>query len=152
MPITKDQILGALPTLKHDDLTAIRAVLNGLLDQGGTQASKVAANAQAGLFTALQQVLGKPYYTPESLKPFNKHAPTFIKFTELYFGTVKTKVDLLALHVGLLRLLADDLGNQKIPVTYTTMSNHLPRIQDVFERAFPGYLASGLQGLFLVRA
>lgn len=153
MKLTKDQIIGALPTLGHADLKAINAVTAHLLGQGLPDPQNHPNGPQAWLFVALQGVLNGAYRPPDSLKAFNKNAPAVIKFVADGFGVhfLDKKVEAMALLNGLVCLLRDDLKDRKVPVTYKTMTEHLPRLPEVFERSFPGYLDSGLAGLFLVR-
>jgi hypothetical protein len=150
MRVTKDQIIGALPHLSQPDLLAIKTAAGALLQQGATGTQNDPENAQGWLFAALAGVLNMGHRLPDSVKPFNKNAPLFLGFVAAHFASaMHKKIDALAVMTGLLQLLASDLKGRQIPVTYKTMAEHLPRIAEVFELAFPGYLASGLAHVFI---
>ncbi len=150
MRITKDQIMGALPSLSQDDLKAIKTLAGALLQRGAPDTQNNPENAQGWLFVALAGVLNMGRGLPGSSKPFNKNAPVFLGFVAAYFAkALHRKVDALAVMTALLRLISADLKAKHVPVTFNTMSNNLPRVAEIYEVAFPGYLDSGIAELFI---
>ena len=100
MAITKDQIIGALPTLSQSDLSAIKALTGVLLEPGPPKAANGPNNPQAALFGAMQGVLGVRYGPP--CKVFIKNAPDFLAFISINFGSNADR----RVHTALLNLLA----------------------------------------------
>lgn len=153
MKLSKDQIIGALAALSQRDLLAIKTVASSLLLQGVPEAQNNPENAQGWLFAALAGVMNTGPRLPASVKFFSKNAPVFLGFVSTHFEwAMHKKVDALAVMTGLLQLLVSDLKARGVPVTYTTVSVHLPRVAEVFENAFPGYIASGLAEIFIKKS
>jgi len=151
MPVTKDQILGALPSLSQQDLKVIQTLAGRLLLEKAPNRANEPQNAQAWLFRAMQALLNYPYALPASTaQVFKQNAPGFVAFAETTCsGGMARQVDGLALLGRLLQLLADDLKGRGLPISMRTMVAHLPRMATVFDAAFPGYLQSGLAQLFM---
>ena len=151
MTLTKDQIIGALPTLSQSDLTAIKAVTVALLGHGLPDAVNGPNGPSAWLFEALAGVLGVSYGLQSgSAKQFNKSAPVFLKFVEEHFSSSLTKkVNGVAVMRTLLMLIIDDLKGRGVPVSLGSVIVNMPRMPEVFDTAFPNYLSSGLAALII---
>ena len=148
MKLTKDQVLGALVDFDHEALKAIRAAADGLIRQGGSQPPDGQQNACTWLFEAMQGIISDDPRL-QAAKP-DKRAYGFIGFAQKHFPeTMAKKVTAIAVMRSLLNLIAEDLKDKQVPVTFGTLMNNLPRIPEVYEVAFPGYLSSGLAQLFI---
>ena len=136
--ITKDQILAALPNLNPEALQAIGAACRAFT---GGASNYQPESTQAWLATAVGAVIGgNAPLNGAALKAFNKNAPLALGFmTEHFAKALENKTTALALMRYLLRLLANDLQNMKVPVTRVTLAQNLHRVGEVFENSFPGY-------------
>jgi len=137
MPITKDQILAALPLMDKADLKAVYLVTQTLLGDAGT----VLAETPTGwLCEALASTTGASTVSfTQGLtgKAFTRNAPVFLEFVNKHFKeSMKRKTTALSVMRFLLKLIKDDL---KEPTARKLVMN-LHFISDVFNRAFPGYL------------
>src|SRR5579864_5306485 len=123
--MTKDQVLASLPNLSPDDLKAIRAVIGGLLGDGGTVGHPDDPTGyEAWLRAAIQGLTGTP--TPASNNAFKKNAPVAIAFMRKYFAeALENKVTATALMRYLLVLLTDNMKAMRVPVTKSTIPMHL---------------------------
>ena len=136
MPLTKDQILAALPSLSQADLKALGAVIGGLVRAEAPDASN---DPTAWLAEALGAVTGVSWLGGAGAA-FNKNAPLAIKFMQTHFtGALNNKITALALMRYLLLLLVANLKEMKVPVSRLTLSQNLHRLGEVFNDAFPGY-------------
>lgn len=140
MPLTKDQMLAALPNLSPDDLKAIRAVIGRLLGEGGVAGHpNDPTGYEPWLREAIQAATGG-YVIAHNDKLFNKNAPEAIRFIRKFFEqSLTNKTTALALMRYLLLLLTDNLKDMKVPVTKHTVLQNLHRLEEVFNNNFPGY-------------
>ena len=151
--MNKDQILAALPQLNQADLIAIRAVTDALIAPGIGHAK---AGTQSGptqwLIEAMGAVLGHPIHLNGlTAKAFNKNAPIALAFINGQFKpAMGNKVAALALMRYLIKLLADDLNKMKVSVTRATLTQHLHRLGEVFNNAFPGYAEGQAASLIML--
>lgn len=151
MKLTKDQIITALPGMSQQDLLAIRAVTGHLLQPGATTVQNSPDNAQGWLFAALAGLLNTTGISTDHVKQFEKNAPAFLAFVSKHFSDVlNSKVRALSLMTSLLQMIAYDLKSRGIPVTANTVTQHMPRIAEIFEAGFPGYIDSGIAGMCAV--
>ena len=158
--MTKDQILAALPKLGQNDLKAIKAVIEAILN--GPQMATGALNEFEGrCYEALRDCLtsrgliAPPFASINSTtygKAFRDNSIDFITYLNLNFPTVlKNRVSSVAMMRFALDLLADDLTKKEIPVTVGSMAVNMLRIGQVLRAAFPGYFEAGMQHLIARR-
>ena len=146
----KDQIIAALPLLNEADLKAISAVLSSLLGNGASATPTPVEGPQAWLFVAIQSILNGVYQPPSSLKGFHSNSVIFIEFVKVNFpAALNKKIVGIAVMKQLVSLIADDLRDKKVPVTWGTLVQNLSRIPSVFDAAFPGYIESKITGLLM---
>lgn len=151
--ISKSDILGALPKLSRGDLEAVHAMASHLL--GATAAPATAGGTLGGaVFDALVAALGASMaysrYSPTASRQFEKKLPDLTKFLDQHFeGWNQNKVSQLAFLKMLFSLLADDLKERGVAPTIGIMVTNIPRLSEVFNNAFPGYLANGLGSMIL---
>jgi len=140
--------------LSSEELEAIIAVAEQL--RGGAIA---APNPTAQLMLdAIAQALnhGKGVsfnsFSPQRQAEFRKKLPMAISFfNENFRSWDSIKIIQIAFTQQMMILLRDDLSRIGIKPTYTSMFRNLHRLNEVFENAFPRYLASGLGELFVKR-
>ncbi len=138
-------ILAQLPKLTQQELAAVRAACDHLLDR---------KQEVPPLYLAMLDVLGQkgPSYTSfqrtASWKQWLKNLQEVESFLKkLWPETTKTQE--ASLNCFLLQQLVDDLKYLKVAVTIGSISSNLGRIPEVFDRSFPGYRQGGLAGLVL---
>ena len=150
--IKKDLILGALPSLKPADLQAIRAACEALLGQKAGKVAPKPNSPQAWLYEALQAVLGTNLNTVSLTggKQLDKNMPMAVDFfTKSFAPAMKNRTKAVAVMKYVLNLLVVDLKYKKVPILPGTIATNLPRLPEVFDRCFPGYIHSSLTGLIL---
>jgi hypothetical protein len=140
--MTKDQVLASLPSLSHDDLKAIRAVIGGLLGEKASGGLSVASDhPYEWLTAAIGAAIGhKGPMNGYTVREFKKRAPVAMTFiNENFADAMKNKTSALAMMRYLIILLIDDMKIKRMPVTLVTVTQNLHRLQEVFNNAFPGY-------------
>lgn len=147
-PLTQDQILAALPTLKPDALKAVQMAAGALLTKGQAD-SPNQNNAQAWLFEALQATLGVHYgprwFEGVTGRQFKQNAPQVIDFLEKHFPqAMNNRVAATALMRWLIEMISNDLKAKGVPLSTTGVVRNLIRSKAVFEQQFPDYINSGL--------
>lgn len=151
--LKRDQILAALPALSKADLKAIGAAVAALSAGGPTTNPEAPVGPQAVVFDAMAALCGARmgwgrFSTSASGKHFSQNAPVFSEFMQRAFGAaLHRKVARLALAKLLLGLLANDLIKRRAPVSMGSLALNLHRVEEVFDRAYPGYLQAGLCNL-----
>ncbi|SRR6266852_4417557 len=149
MPLTKDQILGALPNLSQADLAMVHAMSGQLLapTQGMSDTKQV-------LFDALAATISHPM--PYSNMPtnlasqFERHFPDLLLFFDKHFkGWDSNKI----VQTGFLRmifsLIADDLKRHGVTPSIGMLVHNLPRIYEIVDNAFPNYLKNNMGHMIL---
>ena len=152
MRVTKDQIIGVLPTLTKDDLFAIKAVADSLL--GGEKVKTKSDDPAGWLHDAMLRALGitKSFHNEKISKLFDKNSVVFLEFVNKHFeGSLKKQASGVAVMQALVKLIISDLKLRGVLVTYGSLATNLQRINDIFDAAFPGYLAAGLAGMIIVK-
>ena len=154
--LTKDQILAALPKLSQADIAAIAAMATSLSAGRTAAPDKRGAAAGSAIFDALQAAVGAtmPYETFMATRNGTKlHAqgiPHLELFLDKHFkGWNNNRVSQQAFLSFMFELLADDLKERGVTPTLGIMVVNLNRVHEVFENAFPGYIASGMGKLIL---
>ena len=144
-----DTILGALPALKPAELQVIQAACTALLGPKAAKATQRPNTPEAWLYEALQAVLSATHGVMGfASKHLDKNSPDAIAFMNKVFGKYMTnRTTALAVMKCVLWLLMDDLKKRKIPISPKTIAVHLPRLSEVWENSYPGYVQSGLVDL-----
>lgn len=142
--MSKDQILAQLPLLSQTDLKAIQAVIGTLLTKGSPPATLSPNSAQAWLYEALG-AWGLGHLNASQMKVFNKNASAALTFMEKNFKVaLGNRTKFVSMMRFLIILLEEDLRRKELPITKGILLLNLPRIPEVFENAYPGYLRSGI--------
>lgn len=156
-PMVKDDILAALPALSRPELEAIQAVCTSLLGGRPAAFEPGAGTLAAGLLNALCAAVNAAV-TPSNLigtttgKTFDKHLPAVGRFLGAHFkGYDDNKLVELAFLRLLADLLRDDLKERGVTPTIGILVTNLTRLPEVFDNAYPGYLAAGMGGFILDR-
>ena len=155
--MTKDKILAALPTLDRASLEAIQAITASLLNGPTAAHDKGVTELTLALFNALQAVCGQPtayktFAQTTAAKHLQKRLPDVTTFLDDNFnGWDKNKVSQQAFLQMLFGLLADDLKSRGVKPSLGIMVNNLGRVAEVFDQAFPDYLAGKMGGMILKR-
>lgn len=152
--MTKDEILAALPTMAQADLEAIQAMTNHLLGgHTGPQArpgGMVAPMVFDALASALGVITAYSNYNHAVFKQLDQRMPGLVVFLNANFkGWDRNKITQLAFLKMLFGLLIDDLKDKRVTPTVGILIINIPRIPEVFEKAFPNYLKTGLGKLVL---
>lgn len=156
MTITKDDILGALPSLTRPELEAIEAMCRQLC--GGRVGNVEQLSHPLGLivFNALTATLGltMPYaqYSPTSARQFEKRLPELISFLDKYFaGWAASRNRQLAFLRMLFELLYNDLVSRGVKPTLGIMIVNIGRMAEVFDAQFPGYRHAGIAASVILK-
>lgn len=154
--MTKDKILAALPSLSKPDLRAIAAATGALLAGGHHPSPQAPSGPQGWLFEALAGALNRPlthdrFSVSAAGQHFKQNAPIALAFMQKAFGATAmgNKITALAIMRSLLSLLISDLLERGVPITPGTLASNLGRLDEVFDRAYPGYLTNGIASLVL---
>lgn len=148
--MTRDDILAALPKLTRNDLLALQGVILSLL---GASKPDDLSHPSLKLYSALTAICGAsvPYATfllSNHGKLFKKNTPAVMEFIAATFPNLKTKVEEQAVMRLVLGLVVDDLAARlRAKPSMGMVASNLPRIPELFENAYPGYLESGLAHL-----
>jgi hypothetical protein len=154
--MTKDKILAALPSMKPADLKALQAVIGGLLADRPAKGATGAANPQAWLFEAMAAALNvrqsyDSFISSPAGKTFKQTAPVAVSFiSDNFVAAMGNRATAQGLMRYLLGLLLDELKRMKVPATRNTVSQHLHRLPEIFEHAYPNYISSGMAPLVLL--
>lgn len=146
--LTKEHILGALPSLERVELEAVHAMAGHLL--GATAANGPGANPIGRIvFEALAAALGltMPYssYSPTATRQFEKRLPQLLAFfSDEFKSWDSNKVLQTAFLRMMFELLVDDLKERNVTPTVGILVTNMPRLREVFDNAFPNYLACGM--------
>ncbi|MDD5478016.1 MAG: hypothetical protein PHG87_07480 [Candidatus Omnitrophica bacterium] len=81
---------------------------------------------------------------PSLCSCFDKGYPHLMEFIES-IGPLDNRQKLIAMKMCA-NLIVGQLREMDIPVSVKTICNCMQRIRDIFDRAFPGYIESGLVG------
>lgn len=151
MPVTKDEILGALPSLSHADLLAVQALASALVGGVGAALSLQGAACFNALVSALgAQITYSAIEQTKTGKLFIKRLPDFIKFLDANFaGWDSNKLTQMAFLRMIFCLIKEDLQKRDVTPSLGMVVSNMLRIRDVFELAFPGYLSAGMGEVIL---
>ncbi len=144
--MTPKDIIKALPNLKQQELRQLRAVINSLLGQGPVDDCPLVYDA---LCNAVGQ--GRPFAAfkrTAAIGPWRANAPAVMGFIEATWPGVQVNLQRGLLNLCL-KLLAEALHRQKLPVTYHTMTVNLHRVPEAFDYAFPDYRQTGMAHVVL---
>ena len=152
----KDDILAALPKLGQADLVAIQATCQTLLRPRTVALPAGADLVRQTILSALVGTVGHNIHSislPDRvMKQFNAKVPKLINFLDSNFhGWAAKKVTQEAFLRMLFGLLHDNIKEMGLCVSIGVMVNHLGRIHEVVEDAFPDYLGSGMGQVILKR-
>lgn len=153
--MTKDEILASLPVLNRSDLEAVAAIatslLNGRTANVATKASPLAAPLFDALCGAVSATAALSNLSGTSTgKTFEKHLPGVTKFLDHHFkGWSDNKLVQLAFLGMLAELLRDDLKERGVTPTLGILVSNLGRLPEVFDNAYPNYLACGMGNVIL---
>lgn len=153
--MTKDEILGALPTLEPAELEAIQALIGHLLGAPTGPFDAAWPPAYQITFDALASALGAAisYASIANTKTgalFKKRMPEFTQFLDNHFkGWDGNKVTQIAFLRMLFTLIKDDLEKRNVTPSLGMIVSNMIRIHSVFDGAFPGYLEAGAGHLIL---
>jgi len=153
MGLTKTDILAALPKLSQVDLVAIQVMAASLL-KGRTAALPAGAGlVHQTTLNALLATVGATQGAPKALlTKFNAKLPGLTRFLDENFpGWGKNRVTQEAFLRMLFGLLHDNIKSIGLTPSLGVMINHLGRMHEVVEDAFPNYLASGMGPVILKR-
>ena len=157
MPISKDNILGALPGLSDQDLETVLATASSLLNsRTGPKGQALTAQA-APFFNALQAALGStmPYSaianTSHATRFHNKVLPLAKYLDQQFPGWDKSQISQLAFLTMLFGLVVTDLKSRELTPSIGMLINNLPRIPSLLDAAFPDYVQGGLASIILKR-
>jgi len=154
-----DSIASQLPAMSAADLLKVRQLTDMLLGQGqvtGTPAAtKPDDRFEATMFEALKSELAsvginsnisyRAFSESKYFKSWKRGVDVVQKFVnDAFKGYLKTE----AQRVGICRILVQtmirEFKDRGIPVSVGSVANNIHRIPQTFDRAFPGYLESGL--------
>jgi len=151
--MSKDEILTALPSLKRADLEAIQAMATSLL-AGCVGVASNKGTAQQTTFDALAATISRPMpyssLTPALAKHYEANFPNLIIFFDRHFkGWDSNKITQTGFLRMIFGLIAADLkGREAIPSVGSLIYN-LPRIYEIVDNAFPGYLKANMGHMIL---
>lgn len=152
--MTKDQILTALPRLSRPELEAVQAVATSLLGGRVSNLPSKASQTAEVLFDALAATVSHPVpyssLPPHLASRFDRHVPNLIVFFDLHFkGWDSHKM----VQTGFLRmifsLIAAHLKEYGVTPSIAMLINNLPRIYEIVDNAFPGYLENNMGYMIL---
>jgi hypothetical protein len=152
--MNKDAILGALPNLSQPDLVAIHAMSGQLIKATGAVLSEPGSLA-AQLFEALSGAVNVTMPLSNLTgtttgKTFEKHLPAVGKFLDAHFkGWDSNRLIQTAFLRMLMGLLRDDLKERGVTPSLGIMVTNLGRFPEVFDAAYPDYLAAGMGQMVL---
>ena len=157
MPISKDNILGALPGLSDQDLETVLATASSLLNsRTGPKGQALTAQA-APFFNALQAALGSamPYSalanTSHATRFHNNVLPLTRYLNRQFPGWDKNKISQLAFLTMLFGLVIADLKSMELTPSTGMLISHMLRIPTLLDAAFPDYVQGGLASIILKR-
>ncbi len=147
-----NDIIAALPTLNKKELETVIAVATQLLGVSNAPTSPLAAHT----FDAIASALGSPAtlgIMPLALqKQLTKKLPALtLLFNSDFKGWNSTKNLQILFLRHMMILLRDDLIRLKLRPSPKLMIDHLSRMDDAFDNAFPLYRLSSMGTLFVMR-
>lgn len=153
MTASVDGIVAQLPNMTPSDLLKVRQLTDMLLGKGNE--TKPANPFEQILFDAvrtelanvgIRQAIGYGSFTEtKHYKSWRKNLGTVSEFIEEAFkGYTNTEVQRIAICRILIKTMIRDFKMNGIPVSLGSIANNIHRIPQTFDRAFPGYLSSGL--------
>lgn len=83
------------------------------------------------------------FRSSKTWKLYREKSPFLTEFVLNNFSDFN-RTERRALYVVLLGMVSDFLKENEVPLLLTTLINNLSRVPSLFEKEFPGYLASGL--------
>lgn len=147
--VTLPQIIDALGTFKASELRVIASEIDKLLAKP--------TFFDTELFQAVLDSLGvsgspRMFQSTPNYKTWAKNQGVMDSLIKTIVGkAAPKKVVLYQLKVFLIELLINEIKDRGLQVNMRTVSTHLGYMEDVFDKAFPGYLANGMAGLVLKR-
>lgn len=142
------ELLGALPTLSHEELATVRGAIDHLLSKRSE-----GDDPTIPLFNSILKVLSKQmafstFTGTSAYRAWKANAPVCVSFIETTWPEA-SKVAKGALMVILIDMLIDDLQGRGVPVTIGTITNNLDRIPQLFDLAYPDYIKMGMAHVVL---
>jgi hypothetical protein len=150
----KDSVLAALPSLTVDELIAVQTVCASLLK---AHTGALPAQADAGtiaIFNALAATSGAcislDSLSPTLRKAFDNKVLAFTSFLDKGFkGWDNSRVSQYAFLRSMFDLLKANLIAIGLNPSLTLLINHLHRMPQIIDDAYPGYIWSGVGDLIL---
>ncbi len=145
-------IITTLPTLNRQDLKTLQVAVGAELSKN--------LPIDTDLFYMVFDVANeKPmsvskFSSSENGAIWRKNQPIFDDFIAnslLNHGTAYRVAFTKALKRFLLQLIVEDIKEYYMPLTLRTVCQQLGNIESIFNRAYPGYLRNGKQGLILAQ-
>lgn len=154
MTVSKSEILQALPKLTKKELQDVKAAvdffLRGTPARQADEFEEALSSALKATLAAHQVWIPKNWLSQQTGtygKAWHSHLTAIRALLAALQGTPAIPLPAPSQNAVLRHLwalLAADLLERKVPITAGTMVVNMGRIQEVFERAYPGYLRSGL--------
>jgi len=149
--MTKDDILTALPSLNRADLEAVQAVALSLLKGRPSNGAVIAPQT---VFDALVATLGRPMpyssLPPTLAKYYDANSPGLIIFFNKYFkGWDSNQITQTGFLRMIFSLIVYDLKERGAPPSIAALIYNLPRIYEIVDNAFPGYLKANMGHMIL---
>jgi hypothetical protein len=141
------QLIQALPNLTQAELKTVKAAIDHLL--------KPDTSSSQELFDVTINVLGiktigyRQFAKTKAHQSWVNNLPILDDLVKQIVGTTVPDTQMIHLKRFLISLLIADLKAKQLEVTMPKIAWHLGNIQEVFENAFPSYLASGIANLVL---
>ena len=94
-----------------------------------------------------------PLLKKNSAKTFNKFLQVSTTFNawldKIFVGTTITRLQRRRLAIVAIEIVVDNVENSKVPLSLTSALNFFVNFPGLFNKAFPGYLESGMLGMLL---
>lgn len=148
-----ETIISKLPQMSISELNQVRQMTDILL--GTSKEQKIENEDEYELFEAAKaglaasgiryQISYQSFSETKYYKAWKKGFNTVVEFVNTSFrGFIKKKAQKVGLYRILIKSLIIELSSRGIPVSLNTIAMNLHRIPQVFDRAFPDYLKSGI--------
>lgn len=148
------EIIAVLPTMPKKDLVKIQDMIKLLVGNEEGDATNEENVVFQAMVEELRSVGVRQATTYESFrqtaafKPWKKGIKEVDLFLNTKFGKYSfKKTDKHALCRLLFRTMLEEMRERGIPISLGSVAANVIRIPEMFERAFPGYLESGLAHL-----
>ena len=147
--MTFEETIHSLSNLKDTELHEVQARTSFLLNGSTTKASDGDIEAMYDAIIVQLKILHKscpPFqvFTRSNFYPqFIRNTESIMRFIDENFDCEK-RISRLAMIRFLILMLIRNLDNQSLPLRIGVITTNLSRIPDIVDRAFPGYLESGL--------